>query len=328
MHNPKQDLTHRYQYVRADFLKHLAGTTLVVAVLAVGLSLWFREPVRPALHIRTVATSTPLLFEKVAIGDLTGTGIIATYGPPYNDAVGNVQSPLQKLVGVIHPVNPAQDFILKPLGMAAVLNPQVAAALTAWHAASVGQREVWAANYARALAHARVVGQSVVVPAGAYGPVAPMMAGLLRLGQSGLMTGALNRSPADYQFDNQNSLLFLQGAPLHQAAKKLELLGNQWGIIHEENAPYPGPWWMTIVTAIYQIPYIAHASGGDAVALSLGMLLFIALMVGPWVPFINEVPRRLRVYRLIWRDYYYRYEHPHGSPEPGSDPPPDAGGGA
>lgn len=319
MHNPKSDVTHRYKYVRADFLKHLAGTTLVVAVLTVGLSLIFREPVRPALHIRTVATTTPLMFEKVAIGDLTGTGSIATYGPPYNNGTGSVQSPLQKLVGVIHPVNPAQDFILKPLGMVAVLNPQVAAALSAWHAATVGQREAWADNYAHALAHARVVGHAVAVPAGQYGPVQPMMAGLLRLGQSGLMTGALNRSPADYQFDNQNSLLFLQGAPLQTAAKKLELLGNQWGIIHEENAPYPGPWWMTIVTAIYQVPYIAHASSGDAVALMLGMLLFIALMVGAWVPFINEVPRRLGVYRLIWRDYYHRYEHPPESPPPHSD---------
>jgi hypothetical protein len=317
VHNPKTDVTHRYEYVKADFVKHLGGTTLVIAILAVGLSLLFREPVQPTLHIRTVATSTPLVFEKVAIGDLNSTGHIATYGPPYNNAAGSVQSPLQRAVGVIHPVNPAEDFVVKPLEMVAVIDPGLKGALAQWKSASAAERGTWGDNYAKALSGARVVGERVVVPPGNYGPVTLMMADLLKLGQSGLMTGALDRSPADYTFDNQNSLLFLQGEPLHNAARKLELLGNQWGIIHEENAPYPGPWWMTIVTAIYQIPFIANASSGDALALSLGLLIFIALAVGAWVPFINDVPRRLKVYRLIWRDYYRRYEHPDG---PGGKP--------
>ena len=129
------------------------------------------------------------------------------------------------------------------------------------------------------------------------------------------MTGALDRSPADYQFDNMNALLFLQGAPLHNAASRLELLGNQWGIIHEENAPYPGPWWMTIVTAIYQIPFISHASSGDAMALAIGMLLFLILMFAPWIPGINRLPHHLGVYRLIWKDYYRDHDQPKPSAE-------------
>jgi hypothetical protein len=310
MPNPKIDLTHRYRYVPSDFVKHLGMTTLVIAVLAVVLSAVFREPVRPALKISTIATKTPVLFEKVAMGDLTGTGQIATYGPPYNSSQGNVQSPMQNIVGVIHPVNPKVDFVLTPLKMAASLNPAVGTALHTWDAAPASRQTAWADRYQAALAHARVVGGQVVVPAGAYGPVPTMMRGLLELGRSGLMTGALNRSPADYQFDNMYGLLFIQGAPLHNAASRLELLGNQWGIIHEENAPYPGPWWMTIVTAIYQIPFVAHASSGDAMALTIGMLLFLVLMFAPWIPGINRLPRHLGVYRLIWKNYYHDHDDP------------------
>lgn len=304
MPNPKIDLTHEYRYVRSDFVKHLATTTLVIAVLTVILSAVFREPVRPALKIATVARQAPVLFEQVVIADLNGTDAISTYGPPYTAATGSVQSPLQRAVGVIHPVDPKIDFVLRPLAMVARIDPAVDRALRQWNAAPPTRQQAWANSYASALGHAQRRGEQVVVPAGHYGPVPVMMAGLLRLGQSGLMTGALNRSPADYQFDNMYSLLFLQGQPLHIAAGRLKLLGNQWGIIHEENAPYPGPWWMTIVTAIYQIPYIANASSGDAMALSLGFLLFIILMVAPWIPGINRLPHHLFVYRWIWKDYY------------------------
>jgi len=173
MHNPKRDVTHRYTYVKSDFVKHLTGTTLVVAILAVGLSISFREPVRPALKIQTVATTEPLLFEKVTIGDLAGTGKIASYGPPYNHGTSSVQSPLQRILGVIHPVNAAEDFVLKPLAMAAVVDPDLSGALARWNAAPIGQRDLWSSNYAKALADARVAGRQVVVPPGQYGRGGP-----------------------------------------------------------------------------------------------------------------------------------------------------------
>jgi hypothetical protein len=317
MYNPRTDVTQEYRYVRTDFVKHLMSTLLVVAVLTMVLSAIFREPVRPALKISQYATEHPRGFLAVALGDLDGQGEIANYGPPYNNGTGSVQDFLQRWVGVIHPVYPQTDFVLQPLTMAAHLDPSLLAPLHQFQHASVRQRQQWEAALGRALSRARRVGSTVVLPAGRYGPVAPLLLGLLKLGQSGLMTGALNRSPADYQFDNQNSLLFLQGKPLHDAAAKLELQGNQWGIIHEENAPFPGPWWMTIVTAIYQIPFIANASAADAIALSTGLLLFVLLMLAPWIPVVNRLPRYLGVHRWIWADYYQKYQATRKTPSAG-----------
>ena len=314
MYHPRTDVTHRYRYVSTDFVKHLLGTTLVVTVVTMALSAIFHEPVRPALKIYTYANQHPRTFMSVALNALNGQGEIADYGPPYNNGTGSVQDVVQKWVGIIHPVYPKTDFILNPLKQASHLDPHLTPALDAFEAAAPAQQTKWEAAFAAALAHARVVSGQVLLPPGPYGPVGPMMQDMLKLGQSGLLTGALNRSPADYQFDNQNSLLFLQGRPLQDAASKLELQGNQWGIIHEENAPYPGPWWMTIVTAIYQIPFIANASAADALALGSGMFLFILLMVAPWLPGVNRLPRFLGIHRLIWASYYRKYQSASSKP--------------
>ena len=308
MYHPKTDVTHQYRYVRTDFIKHLFSTTVVVLVATTLLSLVFHEPVRPAVTIQQVATTNPVMFEQVAVRAMNGQGQIANYGPPYNHGTGSLQDVVQKWVGVIHPVNTERDFVLTPLTMAAHLRPGLTAALTRFRAASSAQQLVWENRYLAALHHARVQPGTVTVPAGSYGPMPVLMTALLHLGQSGMMAGALDRTTADYTFSSQNSLLFLQGEPLQTMAGRLQLLGTQFGIIHEEKVPYPGPWWMTIVTVIYQIPYIANSPAADALALGAGMILFLLLVFAPWLPVINRLPRYLGIHRLIWKQYYQ--DHP------------------
>lgn len=310
MYHPRTDITHKYVYKPTDFIKHLASTTIVVLVITSLFSAVFHEPIRPILTIKKVATATPVMFQKVALRALNGQGHIANYGPPYNHGTGYVEDPIQTFVGVIHPINVPKTFVIQPLQRAAYLNPQINTALRQFDAASPFRQKQWENAYATALNSARVVQGRVVVPTGNYGPIAPMMMNLLSLGKSGMMAGTLDRSPADYSFDNMNSLLFLQGAPLHAEAKRLQLLGTQYGIIHEERTPYPGPWWMTIVTVIYQIPFIAKSPAADALALISGLLLFLILVFAPWIPIINRLPRYLGIHRLIWRHYYHTHQKP------------------
>lgn len=310
MYSPRTDVTRNYKYVPVDFAKHLFSTTLVVAILAILGSLFLKAPVLPALKIQTVAKSNPVLFETTAMGDLSGTGAIASYGPPYNNGTGSVQSGLQSAMGVLYPVNAKVDFVLKPLSMEAQIDPSLTGVLNTFNSSSAAQQQTWETNYTKALQSATVVNGNVVVAPGNYGPVQPMMAAFLNLGKSGMLTGALDRSKGDYAFNNMNSLLFVQGDAMHLAAKKLSLLGEQWGIIHEEQVPYPGPWWMTLVTGIYQIPIIANAAAADALALASGLAIFVVLLLVPWIPGLNKLPRLLGVYRLIWREYYKGHQAP------------------
>ncbi len=317
MYHPKTDVTHKYRYVRTDFIKHLFSTTVVIVVITTLLSLTLHEPVRPAVTIQNIATTKPVLFEQVSVRAMNGQGQIASYGPPYNNGTGSLQDIVQKWVGILHPVNTKVDFVLKPLEMAAHLRPGLSAALARFRQAPASQQLRWENSYLASLNHAHVHHGTVIVPAGSYGPMPVLMTGLLHLGQSGMMTGALDRTKADYTFNSQNSLLFLQGEPLQTIAAHLQLLGTQFGIIHEERVPYPGPWWMTIVTVIYQIPYIANSPAGDALALGSGMILFLILVFAPWLPVINRLPRYLGVHRLIWKQYYSDH------PDRGDNPVPE-----
>ncbi len=301
------DMVHDYQYVPEDFMKHLLGTLGVITVLVLVLSFAFGVPEKPPLTIRSYATKNPVGFETVATRDLNGQGHIANYGPPYNNGTGYVESDLQKLSGIWHPINAEQDFILRPLTMAANINPSITPALRSFESASRAQQILWSNNYVKALTHGQYVNGKVVVPSGNYGPVPTLMNVTLQLGKSGLMSGALTRNPKVVtRFNNQNYLLFLQGKPMHDAAKPLNLLGEQWGIIHAAVPGYPAAWWMTIPTWIYQWPFVANSPAADALALSLGFAVWLILALTPWIPGWNRIPRYLGVYKLIWKDFYYR----------------------
>ncbi|HBQ94222.1 MAG TPA: cytochrome B6, partial [Sulfobacillus sp.] len=228
------DMVQDYKYVPEDFMKHLMATLGIIIVLVLVLSALFGVPEKPPLTIKGYATQHPVAFEAVATRDLNGQGEIANYGPPYNNGTGYVESDLQKISGIWHPINAEQDFILKPLNMASSINPAISPALRTFESASRAQQIVWANNYEKAVTtHGRYVGGKVVVPAGNYGPVPTLMNATLQLGKSGLMSGALIRNPnVITRFNNLNYLLFLQGAPMHSAAAPLQLKGEQWGIIH------------------------------------------------------------------------------------------------
>ncbi len=174
---------------------------LVVGVLVVGLSVALSSPDDPPLTVQHVATTAPLVFVQTALGELNGSDSIDSYGPPYNSGSGSVQSlgpvSLQRLAGVHIPINTTQDMVLGPLGMVGHLDPRVARAVQTFTHASLAQQARWEAAYGVALAKAQVQGQTVRLPRGAYGPVAPMMTGLLNLGRAGLLEPAVDNTPRD-----------------------------------------------------------------------------------------------------------------------------------
>ena len=298
----------KFPTVPYDIVSEMLAALLVVAVVVVALAAFKGAPYHPTLTIQQVANADPVTFEQTAMGDLTGTGAIASYGPPYNNNNGSVQSlgPIapQTWLGVTIPVNAAEVDVLNPLRLIAPMNPAAGSALAAWLAASPAQQQKWASNYNDALGKATVANRQVVVPAGDYGPVPAMMTALLQLGRSGLMESALDYNGNVYNYDFTNALLFLQGAADHHLAGQLQMKGEQWGIIHEEQAGYPGAWWVAPYSALYQIPPYNSSPAGDLLVGLTMVVMFLVLLLVPWIPGVNQLPRYLGVYRLIWRDYY------------------------
>jgi len=302
-----------YQGVRKapyDLIKEFLLALAVVTVLVFLLSAALSSPDEAPLTIKSVSLQAPDTFVATVLSELTGTSAIAGYGPPYNTQSGSVQGigsfSIQKIVGAHIPVNTGQDFVLSPLGQASQTNPTLKAALSRFHGASSKQETDWEAAYMTALGKAKVSGPTLRVPSCNCGPLAPMMAAMLRLSQSGAMDGLLLATPHYYQTDYTRSLLFLQDDSAVQThAQQLNLLGSQWGVMNE-TGNYPGQAWLWLYTLLYQIaPYNTawNPSIDLAAMLTLGIASLLLILV-PWIPGLNRLPKYLGVYRLIWKDYY------------------------
>jgi hypothetical protein len=135
-----------------------------------------------------------------------------------------------------------------------------------------------------------------------------MMSSLLRLAASGGVDGALLTGRQFYQTDYTKPLLFMSdGAVLEDRAKAEHLLGDQWGMMNETGS-YPGPVWLWLYTFWYQIEPFKSSDNADALVWGVMALLTLAFVCIPFIPGLRSLPRPLRVYRLIWREYYRRVE--------------------
>ena len=314
-----------YPQAPFDLVKEAVLSGVVALVLIVSAAAIFGAPYVKPLTIQKVAITEPITFLNTAARDLGGISTIAQYGPPYNHGTGSVQSvgPFhpQTLLGVTIPIHTSTLDVVHPLTMALPLDPALKVPLARWNAASDAQRSPWVQAYLAALGKATISRGQVALPPAADGPVPAMLSALRRLAVGGLMSGAIDRSTPVYRYDIAPSLLFLQGTALTHMAQRYDLLGGEWGIMHDELS-YPGPWWLTPYTMLYQIPPYSTSSAGDMLAAytMLGFLLLLILV--PFLPGIRDLPRKLRLYRVVWRDWYRSVEG-HIDPYPGTNRGPD-----
>lgn len=299
-------------FVRYDLVKELVVALAVMAGLAVILTILFSSPDDSPTTIQSWARADPGDFLTTAVTELNGTSEIAEYGPPYNNTPDATQKigpiDLQSWAGVKIPIDTAQNYVIEPL-QEIPADPRLKATLGAYQAAPTKLQEAWAGAYEEALPEARVVRGVPVLPTGRYGPVAPMMAALLGLAQSGGLDGAL--VAGDHRFYQTNytkPLLFLSGGGyFEERAEGQHLLGTQWGMMNETGS-YPGQVWLWLYTFWYQVEPFKESPNADALIFALMGVLSLAFICIPFIPGLRTLPRHLRVYRAIWRDHYREVE--------------------
>ena len=295
-------------YRSYDIVKEACIALGVVVALALVLTVLFSSPDERPSTVKSWSRGDPVDFVTTAVSELDGTSESATYGPPYNHGTGSVQHiafiHLQQWLGVDHPINAPEDFVLGPLGSISG-QPALHSALTTYETASTKQQTAWTTAYNNALNKAKVgPGDSVSIPAGSYGPVAPMMTALLTFAQSGGLDGALLTSQQFYQTDYTKPLLFMaDGGVLTNRAQAEHLLGSQWGMMNETGS-YPGQVWLWLYTFWYQIKPFSTSTNADILVLAVMGVLSLALVLIPFIPGVRDLPRRIPIYKLIWRDHY------------------------
>ncbi len=298
---------------RYDLIKELVAAVGVIMLVAVVFGAVFSSPDEKPVTIARWANADPADFLATAVSELDGSSGTATYGPPYTHTPDTGQNVFDsfspaRLAGVRIPVSSARDFVLRPLDISGKSNQALAAALGTYRATSAPQRRIWTDNYTKALDGVSFVAGAPVVAPGDYGPVELMMSNLLSQAQSGGLDGALLAGGRFYQTDYTKPLLFLSdGGYLEGLAQQQNLLGDQWGMMNE-TGNYPGQAWLWLYTFWYQVPPFATSDNADAQVWAIMAVLSLALVCVPFLPLIRSAPRRLGVYRLIWRDYYRRVE--------------------
>ena len=307
-----------------DLVKEASIAFGVVLALAVVLAILFSSPDVSPSTIQQWSRTDPVDFVTTAVSELDGSSGTATYGPPYNH---NSQGQhlafvyLQKWLGVGHPINAARDFVLAPLGTVTG-QPALRTALSTYAAASAKQQAAWTSAYTAALAKAKPApGGGVVLPAGDYGPVALLMDSLLRLAQGGGLDGALLTSSHFYQTDYTKILMLLaDGSTLDNRAQAEHLGGDQWGMMNETGS-YPGQVWLWLYTFWYQIKPFSTSANADVLVMAVMGVMSLAFVLIPFLPGIRDLPRRIPVYRLIWRRHYESLQPPPPTAETPTVPP-------
>jgi hypothetical protein len=316
----KVDKKTYYRGVRTipyDLLKEVTIAMIGVLGLVLVLSAVLSSPDVPSVTLQTWSKADPVDFLATASGELTGTTVVASYGPPYNSGSGSVQTwgPLapQQWAGVHIPINAPIDFVLQPLTQATAGDSDLALALTTYNAASGDQQQKWLTNYTTGLGMATVaVDGSVSVPSGDYGPVLVLMNRMLTLARSGGLDALLLTSNHFYQTDFSRPLLFLiDGGYISTLAKQQKLIGTDWGVMNETGR-YPGQAWLWLYTMWYQIPPFNSSTGflgissanTDLAVVGVMLLLTVLLLLVPFIPGLRDIPRWIPIHKLIWRRHY------------------------
>ena len=290
-----------------DILREATIALGVVLALSVVLTILFSSPDDQPNTIKQWARTDPVDFVTTATTELDGSSGLGGYGPPYNHA-----SPGQhiaflrpaKWLGVSHPIDTARDFVLAPLG-SIYGQPALQSALRTYQTAPASTQTAWTSAYEKALANAKAGSNGAVsVKPGNYGPLPTMMGSLLTFAQGGGLDGALLTSRQFYQTDYTKPLLFMaDGNQLTNRAQQQGLLGNQWGMMNETGS-YPGQVWLWLYTFWYQIKPFSTSANADLLVMGMMGVLSLAFIMIPFLPGVRDLPRRIPIYKLIWRDHY------------------------
>jgi hypothetical protein len=291
-----------------DLVKEFTIALVVVTALALVLSILFSSPDEKPSTIKQWSHDDPVDFVTTATTELDGSSGTGGYGPPYNHNSGGQHEwfiHLQKWFGVSHPVDTAQDFVIAPLRLLAA-QPEVQTAVGTYQSASSNTQTGWTSAYEKALGSATANPDGTIqVPPGSYGPLPTMMDALLSMAQAGGLDGALLTSKQFYQTDYTKPLLFMaDGGLLSSRAEADHLLGyKQWGIMNETGS-YPGQSWLWLYTLWYQLKPFSTSANADILVMTVVTVLSLLFVCVPFLPGVRTLPRRIPIYKLIWRRHY------------------------
>jgi len=270
----RQDVN--YTIVRANHkILFLRGFILVCAIVV--LAFIFPSPFIRPTSIQEVAQQDPQLISQTLVKEFTRTSNTAAYLDnidPYKFDVRQVYivQPYQKLIALQHSTN--------------LLNLFNAETLT-----TQSTQLTQATNY---------FNNEIKRPK--FNPIINITNSLTTMAQSGLYEASL--TGADPSGDQTTyALRFLSDTGIMDAkAQALGITTQQYGMLHEESSKFPaGAWWLAPI-GLLDHTILANDSNADRDgAVIVGLSIFV-LIAFPYIPYLNSLPDKLKVYKIVWRE--------------------------
>ncbi|MEP7204582.1 MAG: cytochrome b N-terminal domain-containing protein [Candidatus Saccharibacteria bacterium] len=254
----------------------------VLTVLILVLAFFLPSPYVKPTTIQSVAQKDPFLTGQTLMAEFTGTSDTATYLDgidPYNYDT--------KLVYVAAPYASYLQSRADKTNQLTVFDDQPAAVQA--------QQLKAATDY-----YAQDNPDASTAPAG---PLMAVMNSLTTMAQAGLYEPVLvnaksDSGPADV---STYAIRFLADTGVLEAqATLLNMTTEQYGMIREEAGSAPGAWWLAPIGLLNHTVLVNDDNGDRDAAIIFGSL-FLTMMAFPFIPYLNQIPDKLKVYPFIWR---------------------------
>jgi ubiquinol-cytochrome c reductase cytochrome b subunit len=267
---PTEPASHTKLFVR--------GGVLIVLVLA--LAAFLPSPYIKPATVQSVAKDDPLLIQKALVAELDKTSDTATYMDnidPYTfDTVKVfINTPYQQYVATSGKPDELAKFNAEP---ADLQTKQLKEA----------EDYLGADN-----------------PDPKQAPKSPVMTVITELSQmaaAGLYEPALTaETGSKFAASTTYPTRFLSDTGvLEDQATKLNITTAQYGMVREETGHAPGAWWLAPIGFLNHTLLAKDDNGDRDAAIIFGSLL-LTMLAFPFIPFVNQIPDKLRVWKLLWR---------------------------
>lgn len=268
-----------YPVVKANHALLFWRGGTVIALVAL-LAIVFPSPYLSPLTISKIAKDDPALISQTLIKEFDGSSDTAQYMnniDPYtfDSRTVFIQTPYDQLKATQTSPDQLKLFLAQP---AEVQKTQLEAA-TAFYTSDTVSKVLPKGNQAIAVVDS-----------------------LTTMAKSGLYEAALrDNNGAGYQTTYVVRFLADTGIP-DETATKLKMTTDQYGMVREEaSSPTPGAWWLAPIGLLNHTVLAKDEDNGDrdgAIIIGTSLLLLLAF---PFIPFVNRIPEKLRIYKLIWR---------------------------
>jgi hypothetical protein len=125
---------------------------------------------------------------------------------------------------------------------------------------------------------------------------------LTTVAQAGLYEPALNSEPSTGQLNGSTyvSRFLSDTGVLKDKATALNITTDQYGMVREGAGNAPGAWWLVPI-GLLNHTVLANDNNGDRDAAIIFGSLLLTMLAFPFIPYVNQLPDKLQVWKLIWR---------------------------